>query len=139
MKSRRFGVVLGVTLACFFFAGSTVSAQKIIKIGVSASLQSEAGIGSKNGAEMASSEINAAGGILGNKLELSVVDDGARPETGVNAVKKLIYEDKVDVIIGGWLSGVALAQASHIFDGKKLWLSGGPATPKLSEFVKENY
>jgi branched-chain amino acid transport system substrate-binding protein len=139
MNSRRLRLILVLSVVCFFVAASAVHAQKVIKIGVSGPLQAEAGIGDKNAAEMAANEINAAGGILGHKVECYYADDGARPEMGVNAAKKLIYDDKVDVITGGWLSGVGLAQASHIFDGKKLWLSVGPATPKLPEFVKENY
>jgi len=54
-------------------------------------------------------------------------------------VKKLIHQDKVDIIIGGWLSGVGLAEAPHIFAAKKLWLSAGPASPKFSKMVKDNY
>ncbi|MCJ7596784.1 MAG: ABC transporter substrate-binding protein [Desulfobacterales bacterium] len=139
MKSRTLGVVVLFVVSCFLLFGATAYAEKAIKIGVTGSLQKEAGIGDKNGAEMAAKEINAAGGILGRKIELFTADDGARAEIGVNAAKKLIYDDKVDVITGGWLSGVGLAQSQHIFDAKKLWLSVGPATPKLAGFVKEDY
>jgi branched-chain amino acid transport system substrate-binding protein len=139
MKSRPLTVFLTILFGCFLVNGSVAWAEKVVKIGVSGSLQKEAGIGAKNAAEMAAQEINAAGGILGHKIELFFADDGARPEVGINAAKKLIFDDKVDVITGGWLSGVGLAQASHIFDAKKLWLSVGPASPKLAEFVKQDY
>ncbi|MFH1349397.1 MAG: ABC transporter substrate-binding protein [Pseudomonadota bacterium] len=140
MRSRQFlfifflGVafVLSTSLSCF-------AADKVIKIGVASSLQKEAGIGAKNGSIMAAEEINAAGGILGHKIECFFADDEARPEVGIRAVKKLIFEDKVDIMSGGWLSGVGLAEADHIFNAKKLWLSSGPATPKLAEMVKQNY
>src|SRR4030042_6066737 len=94
--------------------------QKVVRWGVSASLQREAGIGSKNATEVAAQEINAAGGILGHKIEVFYADDEASPEKGITAVKKLIFQDKSDFITGGWLSGVGLAQADHIFDAKKL-------------------
>jgi len=139
MKSRTLGILVLLLFACFLVSGSTVFAEKVIKIGVTGPLQKEAGIGDKNGAELAAKEINAAGGILGHKIKLFFADDGARAETGINAVKKLIFDDKVDVITGGWLSGVGLAQANHIFDAKVLWLSVGPATPKLANYVKNDY
>ncbi|MBW1781603.1 MAG: ABC transporter substrate-binding protein [Deltaproteobacteria bacterium] len=139
MKSKTLGIFVMLFFACFLISGSTVFAEKVIKIGVTGPLQKEAGIGDKNGAELAANEINAAGGILGHKIQLFFADDGARAEIGINAAKKLIFDDKVDVIIGGWLSGVGLAQANHIFDAKKLWLSVGPATPKLANYVKQNY
>lgn len=139
MKSKVLGFFL-ISIFTFFLANvPAVYAEKTIRIGVAAPLQQEAGIGTKNTAVMATEEINAAGGILGHKIELFFADDGARPETGINAVKKLIFEDKVDLITGGWLSGVALAQADHIFAAKKLWLASGPGTPKLVEFVKKDY
>jgi len=139
MKLRTLGVLLLLVFGCFLVSGSAAYAAKVIKVGVTGPLQKEAGFGDKNGAELAANEINAAGGILGHKIELYLADDGARAEVGVNAAKKLIYDDKVDVITGGWLSGVGLSQSQHIFDGKKLWLSVGPATPKLVNFVKQDY
>jgi branched-chain amino acid transport system substrate-binding protein len=112
---------------------------KVIKMGVTAALQKEAGIGSKNASEMAAEEINAMGGILGNKVELFFADDDGIAEKGVTAIKKLLFADKVDFVSGGWMSGVGLAQAPHIFEAKKLWLSSGPATPKLAKMVEEDY
>lgn len=125
-------VLLGLSLESF-------AQQKVIKMGVTAALQKEAGIGIKNAAEMAAEEINAKGGILGQKIELYFADDDGIAEKGVTAIKKLLFTDKVDFVSGGWMSGVGLAQAPHIFDAKKLWLSVGPATPKLNAMVGENY
>jgi branched-chain amino acid transport system substrate-binding protein len=131
-----------IILGCLVFLGlsSQIYAQeKVIKMGVTAALQKEAGIGSKNASEMAAEEINAAGGILGRKIELSFADDDGIAEKGVTAIKKLLFADKLDFVSGGWMSGVGLAQAPHIFEAKKLWLSSGPATPKLAKMVKDNY
>jgi branched-chain amino acid transport system substrate-binding protein len=125
-------VLLGLSLESF-------AQQKVIKMGVTAALQKEAGIGIKNAAEMAAEEINAKGGILGQKIELYFADDDGIAEKGVTAIKKLLFTDKVEFVSGGWMSGVGLAQAPHIFDAKKLWLNVGPATPKLDGMVTENY
>ncbi|MBU1206418.1 MAG: ABC transporter substrate-binding protein [Proteobacteria bacterium] len=131
-------IAVGIAL-CFGLSFETYAQQKVIKMGVTAALQKEAGIGSKNASEMAANEINAMGGILGHKIELFFADDEGIAEKGVTAIKKLLFTDKVDFISGGWMSGVGLAQAAHIFDGKKLWLSSGPATPKLAKMVEDNY
>ena len=101
--------VWGMVVVVFLMVGQCLAQEKVIRWGVSASLQKEAGIGSKNGTLMAAEEINAAGGILGRRVELFFADDEARPEVGIRAAQKLLYEDKVDFITGGWLSGVGLA------------------------------
>ena len=59
-------------------------------------------------------EINAKGGVLGRKLEMVVADETENPETGISAIKKLTADEKVDVLIGGYTSGVTLAQLPHI-------------------------
>ena len=135
-------VLVSLVVAITIFGGlSAVSyaQQKVIKMGVTAALQKEAGIGIKNAAEMAAEEINAKGGILGHKIELYFADDDGIAEKGVTAIKKLLFTDNVEFVSGGWMSGVGLAQAPHIFDAKKLWLNVGPATPKLNKMVEENY
>src|SRR4030042_6026157 len=131
-------IAVGIAL-CFGLSFETYAQQKVIKMGVTAALQKEAGIGVKNAAEMAAEEINAKGGILGHKVELFFADDDGIAEKGVTAIKKLLFSYKVDVVSGGWMSGVGLAQAPHIFDPKKRWLSSGPATPKMGKMVEENY
>jgi hypothetical protein len=64
--------------------------------------------------QMAIDEVNAKGGVLGRKFEMVVADETENPETGINAVKKLTGDDKVDVLVGGCTSGVTLAQLPHI-------------------------
>jgi branched-chain amino acid transport system substrate-binding protein len=137
---RKVLIFLAVGIAIYFgLSLESYAQQKAIRWGVSASLQREAGIGGKNATEIAAQEINASGGILGRKVEVFYADDEANPEKSITAVKKLIFQDNADFITGGWLSGVGLAQADHIFNAKKLWFSVGPATPKLASMVKENY
>jgi branched-chain amino acid transport system substrate-binding protein len=140
VMARKIFILSAVCFLIFWGFSAQVCAQgKVIKMGVTAALQKEAGIGTKNGSEMAAEEINAKGGILGHKLELFFADDDGIAEKGVTAIKKLLYADKVDFVSGGWMSGVGLAQAPHIFEAKKLWLSSGPATPKLAKMVADNY
>jgi len=58
------------------------------------------GLGMKMGLEAAFAEINKAGGVKGRKLELKSVDDGYEPTKSIEAVKKLLEEDKVFAIAG---------------------------------------
>jgi branched-chain amino acid transport system substrate-binding protein len=85
-----------------------------IKIGLIASLNGEQqpwGLDSKNGAELAVEEINAAGGIQGKKIELIVEDTGSKPEGGKSATEKLVSEDQVLCVLGEVASGITLPAA----------------------------
>ena len=70
------------------------------------------GLSSKEGAELAVEEVNAAGGLLGGRrIRLLVEDDQSRPEEASNAVTKLITQDKVIAVIGEVASRRTLAAA----------------------------
>jgi urea transport system substrate-binding protein len=57
-----------------------------------------------NATELAIEEINAAGGVLGKKLEI-VKEDGASDwPTFAQKAEKLIQQDKVSVVFGAWTS-----------------------------------
>ncbi|MFI5013109.1 MAG: ABC transporter substrate-binding protein [Hyphomicrobiales bacterium] len=63
-------------------------------------------------------EVNAAGGVLGRKIELVVEDDETNPEAAVRAAHKLIEVDKVPVIMGTWASAVTTAVAPVCWESK---------------------
>jgi branched-chain amino acid transport system substrate-binding protein len=56
-------------------------------------------------------KINAAGGVLGRKLELVHYDDGSDAGKANGFAKRLIESDKVDVLIGGTTTGATMAMA----------------------------
>src|SRR3954469_5972360 len=93
-----------------------------IRIGVAEALSGGAaqyGISIRNGFQMAADEINAAGGVNGNKIELVIEDEQGKKEEAINAFKKLILQDKALVLFGPTLSNSAaaadpIAQAAHI-------------------------
>ena len=58
------------------------------------------GKGNIGGVKLALKEINDAGGIMGRYVELIVEDDEANTETAARKAKKLILNDKVDIIHG---------------------------------------
>jgi branched-chain amino acid transport system substrate-binding protein len=106
-------IVLAAVLATGIpaFAEDGVSADKIV-FGQAAALDGAAsalGLGMKMGLEAAFAEINKAGGVKGRKLELKSVDDGYEPTKSIEAVKKLLEEDKVFAIAGAVGTPTAVA------------------------------
>lgn len=63
-------------------------------------------------------EVNAAGGVLGRKVELVSEDDQTSPEAGIRAARKLIDVDKVSAILGTWASSVTTAVAPLCWESK---------------------
>ncbi|MBS0339736.1 MAG: ABC transporter substrate-binding protein [Proteobacteria bacterium] len=104
---------LSALVAALVSAGALSAAQAAdIKIGVAEALSGGAaqyGVAIRNGFELAAAEINAAGGINGNKIELVVADEQGKKEEAINVFKKLIFQDKVLMVFGPTLSNSAQA------------------------------
>jgi len=69
-------------------------------------------------AELAIEEINAAGGVLGRKLQLEVADDGSGAAGAQKAFNSLIYQKKVDVLISMQTSAARNAGLPIVTRGK---------------------
>ncbi len=147
MRSRKevIFLILGVFLAVWVTGGSALGANRdfdkaeTIRIGSLGPVQMVPGIGIHNAAKMAVEEINAAGGIHGKKIELFIGDTEGKPEKGITALKKLVLEDKVDVLVGCYSSGVALALQPYLPKYKIVYIATGTASPALTNNVKKNY
>ena len=96
-----------------FAAATAFGAQAAdIKIGVAAALSGGAaqyGAAIRNGFQLAADEINAAGGINGDKIVLAIEDEQGKKEDAINVFKKLIFQDKVLMTFGPTLSNSAQA------------------------------
>ena len=82
---------------------SGAAAQETIKIGQPYNLTGEyASIDNpaRDGSALAAAEVNAAGGVLGQPIELIVVDGKSDVPTIASVTKKLVDEDKVAVLVG---------------------------------------
>jgi len=112
---------------------------KPIRIGVPTAMQLQVGRDTQDALKMAIDDINAKGGVLGRKLEMVVADETENPETGISAIKKLTADEHVDVLIGGYTSGVTLAQLPHISAAKTIYLGVGAASPAITAKVKQDY
>ena len=88
-------------LASAAFAQNTIKVAAIVEL---SGAGATAGTNFKNGAELAVKEINAAGGILGKKIELIVSDTTTNPGVALGLTKKAIDQD-VFAIFGPVFSG----------------------------------
>lgn len=106
-----------------------------IRLGVIAPLSgggTSYGIGIKRGAEMAVGEINAAGGINGRQIKIYIVDDASNPAESVSAMQRLISQDHVDVIVGGWGSSQVLAHQATVERAGVPYIIVGATNPKIT-------
>ncbi|ALU90122.1 branched-chain amino acid transport system substrate-binding protein [Herbaspirillum rubrisubalbicans] len=97
-----------------------------IKLGVAEALTGPAakyGVAIKNGFTLASEEINAKGGVNGDKLALVIEDEQGKKEEAINVFKKLIFQDKVLAVFGPTLSNSAFA-ADPIANASKVVVFG---------------
>ena len=106
------------------------SAQQPIKIGVinpfSGPLALYGGEMTR-GFELAVDQANAAGGLLGRKIEL-VRGDASNPQQGIATVEQLVTRDKVDIFTGTYISAVSNSASDAAARYNKLyWETGGVA------------
>ena len=85
----------------------------------------------RNGWQLAVEQVNAAGGVLGRKLEVISRDDAGRPQDAVRIAGELLNEEKVDLLAGGFLSNVGLAISDFALQNKRLYVAGEPLTDAL--------
>jgi branched-chain amino acid transport system substrate-binding protein len=94
---------------------------------------SQFGIGCHRGFLLAFEQINAEGGILGQKVELISEDDQSKPGQSATAVRKLITQDKVAAILGDATSSATL-EAAPIAQSNKIPMMTPTATnPRITE------
>jgi branched-chain amino acid transport system substrate-binding protein len=109
------------------------SAQNIV-IGVSTAQTGPAAVAAEWemwGVNLAIEEINAAGGVLGRKLEVLVMDNKCNPSEAVNVANKLV-EAKVVAIEGAHCSSGHLASMKIIQDAKIPMITGIASNPQIT-------
>jgi branched-chain amino acid transport system substrate-binding protein len=116
---RWMHLFLGIS-ACLAWTIQSSSGE--IKIGAVSCLTgalSTFGVSSIQGAKLAVEEINAAGGTLGQPIQLIVEDNGSKAGETATILRKFISQDKVVAVLGGLTSsstmeGAPLAQAAKL-------------------------
>ena len=85
----------------------------------------------KKGWELAVEEVNAAGGVLGRKIEIVSRDDNGNPADAVRAAEELLSRENVSFLIGTFPSNVGLAVADFAKQRKTLFIAAEPLTDKI--------
>ncbi|MDD1678452.1 MAG: ABC transporter substrate-binding protein [Methanomicrobiales archaeon] len=128
-------VIFGLIAGC---ATTQIPQKGELKVGVIASMTGPASTTGKDiwqSAVLAADEINAQGGVfvkeLNKKVQVVLIqgDDESTREGGQKAVSKLITQDGVDVLVGGFSSAVVSAHQSIVAEqGVPYIVSGGSST-----------
>ena len=128
-RMTTLGLALGAAIA--FASG----AQAQIKMGMTGPITGpNAAFGAqlKNGTEQAVEDINAAGGILGQKITLSYGDDVSDPKQGVSIANKFAG-DGVKFVIGPFNSGVTMPSSEAYQENGILVITPSATNPKITE------
>src|SRR5512134_3138733 len=80
----------------------------------------------RQGWQLAVEEINAAGGVIGRKLEVISRDDAGKPEDAVRIAGELVNNEKVALIAGTFLSNVGLAVSAFAKQNKTYFMAAEP-------------
>src|SRR5512138_3012523 len=148
MKAFKHAVAAAVGFATFVFAHQAFAQ---IKIGAVLSVTGPAsflGDPEKRTLEIYVDEINAKGGVNGQKLQLTVYDDGGDANNARTFATRLVEEDKVVAMVGGSTTGstlammplfeeaqiplISLAGAIQIIEPVRKWVFKTPHTDKMA-------
>ncbi|MCB2040036.1 MAG: ABC transporter substrate-binding protein [Rhodoferax sp.] len=133
------------------FSSTTALAQEPVRIGAFLSATGPAaflGDPELKTLELYVDRLNAAGGVLGRKLQLVAYDDAGDAEKARTFAKRLLEQDKVDIIVGGSTTGttmaavpmveaagmpfISLAGAVVIVEPVKKWVFKTPHTDRMA-------
>jgi branched-chain amino acid transport system substrate-binding protein len=134
---NRFGklVVLSIVGLFVFAVSGPVLAADTIKLGVAGPHSGDMasyGIPTIKAAQLVVRKVNAAGGVLGKKVELVVEDDQCNPEVATNTATKLI-SNNVDVVLGHICSGATKAAMGIYKDSKIIVMSPSATNSGLTQ------
>lgn len=86
--------------------------------------------------EMMVEEINANGGVNGNKIDLIIKDSGANPEKAISFTRQLIEEEKVFAILGPSTSGESMKMKNIVEEARTIMISCGAAEVIVNPVAK---
>lgn len=136
----RIKVFIGLLLAAFvaglFFVAGLAVAAPPIKIGAMLPLSDATGKDGIRSMQLAVKQINAAGGLLGRKVELVVVDDEMKPDKAAAGLDKLATVDNVDVFVGGMSSATTMAMIPGMKKYAKVTVWCGGASGKIEQAME---
>ncbi len=129
------GMVGLMLVAGLCLSPGNASAKGTIKIGsvyILSGFAATYGQFAKQGLMLAAEEINKSGGILGKQVEVSFEDSHAKPDIALRAIRKLVYENGSDFLIGLDSSGVAKGVVPYMKELKVPLIITHAATPDVT-------
>ncbi|MEX0448733.1 ABC transporter substrate-binding protein [Spiribacter sp. 221] len=96
------------------------------------------GESSRNGIELAASEINAEGGVMGQEVVIEIADTQTEPQAGVDAAQRLVSVQDVSAIVGALSSGVTIPVASSVTSVEGVPQISGASTSPVMTTLEDN-
>ncbi len=131
MRKSALGVLSAAAIA-LGFAGAAQAEIKIATVGPITGQYASFGEQMQRGLEMAVKDLNAAGGVLGEKLVGTVEDDACDPKQAVAAANKVASE-KVALVAGHFCSGSSIPASAVYAEEGILQISPASTNPALTE------
>ena len=131
---------VGVLFVALAF-GSAMAQSCTVTIGSVMALTGSLGVLGQaiaEGAQLAVSDLNAAGGVNGCTVKLSLADDQTQPNVGVDAAKKLVDVQHVPAIVGALSSGITTAILTSVTaPSHVITISPASTSPTLTDLGKQ--
>ena len=127
-------VAVAASFCLFVFA--TQSARADVTLGAVLPLTgSSASIGEdqRRGIELAVQQVNAKGGVAGQKLAVMVEDSGGNANTALDAARKLTSVNKVPVVLGEFSSGITIPMGQYLVKQGDVHLNIGSSSPAVAK------
>jgi branched-chain amino acid transport system substrate-binding protein len=136
-KTLAIVLVAAVALLAVSCGGKGAGAIKIGMLYNMTGAQASLDAPSANGAKLAAKELNAAGGVLGKKIELVAFDGKTDAATIGNAATQLAQTDKVVAMFGFSDSDMTMAAAPIAAKAGVVFVTSGATSPKLPDQVPD--
>jgi len=124
-----------VVLMALVVVGCVRQDESVIRIGAAGPMtgdQSKMGIDLRNGVELAVSEWNDKGGVLGKKIQLVPGDDQADPKQAVSIANKFVNQ-KVAAVVGHWNSNCSINASPYYHAANIVAISPASTNPRLTQ------
>jgi branched-chain amino acid transport system substrate-binding protein len=123
------GLALGFVFA---FAGAATAQVKLGVAGPITGPSAATGAQMKNGVDQAAADINAAGGMMGQKIQVFYGDDASDPKQGVSVANKMAG-DGVKFIVGHYNSGVSIPASMVYQENGIIEITPASTNPTFTE------
>ena len=128
-------IALAAAIAVFLFPGTPAVAAGPVRLGIAGAHSGDLasyGLPTVKAAQLVVDEINAAGGVLGQPVELLIEDDACKPGIATNTATKLISQN-VSVVVGHICSGATKAAMGIYRDAGIIAISPSATNPALTQ------